>query len=662
MSPRERPEEWLHRPDVFAGVVLGGIAAAQSFSPSLMPRRTGHQALVSGVAAALGFTVGGATYGLVTRTGSEAADLGLSAGLVVGGAGVSRLLPRQPHEPTWRSVARSVADLTAAGGVATGAVVAARGSRRRFVGGLVVAGGATAVGVRGVRRGLAAQQAAQQEQHAPIPAPLPALGQSIGVAAAITAVVNGYRSSGAAIARIAQRRLGLRVATSHWVGDGLAMVLWAGTAKALSNSFVAALRTYDRVVDTGFDRAPDTPLRSAGPGSPLAFARLGREGRRFVTNVPDAEEIEAATGRAAVAEPVRVFVGYACARSDEARVGLALDELRRTGAFDRSILVVGCPAGNGYVNTLPLEVVDLLTGGDAAAVAVQYGRLPSLLTLNRVTRGARVHRALLTAIGEELAGRDPADRPRVVVYGESLGAWAGQDAFLHRGVEGLDELGVSRALWAGTPYYSGWRHEVLLADEVPVPTGSVVEVEDSAALAAVDGGPEGPLRALIVSNDNDPVRHLAASLLVRQPGWLDEPRPARVPREMRFTPVVTAVQVIVDALNAMRPTPGTFRATGHEYTAVLPAATRVAYGLDGPAGRSWEDFVAHLEATDAARAAANHLPADPEPAGEADAGVDGDRPAGAHGHRSRGRRGHGPMARLSAVAGRLRRRRGAAHR
>ena len=615
MSEAQRDDEWLHRPDVYAGLVLGGIAASRSFSPSLMPRRTGHQALVAGVAAALGFSVGGAVYGTTTRlAGSELGDLGVAAGLTAGGVGLSHLLAVQPHEPTWRSVARSVADLTAAGGIATGAVVAARGSRQRFTAGAVVAGGAALLGAREVRRGIRAQQAAREEQHAPMPRPLPALGQSVGVAAVLTAVVNGYRASGQGIARILERRLGLRVASSHWVGDGLAAVLWVGTAKALSDAFLSGLRVYDRVVDTGFDRAPGTPLRSSGPGSPLAFARLGREGRRFVTNVPTADEIAEATGRPAVAEPVRVFVGYACARSDEDRVALAVEELRRTGALDRSVLVVGCPAGNGYVNTLPLEVVDHLTGGDAAAVAVQYGRLPSLLTLNRVTRGARVHRALLDAIDAELADRAPRDRPRVVVYGESLGAWAGQDAFLHRGVAGLDDHGVARALWAGTPFYSGWRHEVLLEGTVPVPEGSVVEVEDAAALAAVDGSAGGPLRAMVVSNDNDPVRHLSLGLLVRRPPWLDHPRPPRVPQAMRFTPVVTAVQVIVDALNAMRPTPGTFRATGHEYTAVLPAAARVAYDLPDPVV-PWPAFVAHLERTDADRAARNRLPR-PEPDGE----------------------------------------------
>ena len=146
-------------------------------------------------------------------------------------------------------------------------------------------------------------------------------------------------------------------------------------------------------------------------------------------------------GQPGRSEPIRVFVGYSAARTDEERVQLAIDELHRTGAFDRSILLVGCPAGNGYVNTLPLEIIDYLTLGDGAAVAVQYGRLPSFLTLQRVTRGGAVQRLLLEGIAAVLADRPPELRPRIVVYGESLGAWAGQDTFLHQGVAGLDELG-----------------------------------------------------------------------------------------------------------------------------------------------------------------------------------------------------------------------------
>ncbi len=58
-------DEWFRRPDVWSGIVLGAWAATRSFGPSLMPRATAHQAMVSGAAAATGFAVGNATYGII---------------------------------------------------------------------------------------------------------------------------------------------------------------------------------------------------------------------------------------------------------------------------------------------------------------------------------------------------------------------------------------------------------------------------------------------------------------------------------------------------------------------------------------------------------------------------------------------------------------------
>lgn len=619
----DRSDLWLSRPDVWSGAVLGGLLATRSFAPSLMPRRTQHQALVSGVAAAAGFGLGGAVYGTAARTGSTRGDLAVLGGLGAVGFGVSRGLAERHHEPLWRSSVRAVGEALAAGSAAAAGGVVVRGSRERFVAGSALALVAAAVGGREVARGLRAQRDALEDTDPPPPRPLPALGSSLGVASVVAAVANGYRHSGRALANVFQRRLGIRAFPSEVAGDLVAIGLWVGTAKALSDVFVGGVRLYDRVVDPGYDQAPDAPTRSSGPGSPLSFARLGREGRRFVVDAPTAAQITEVMGAPAVAEPVRVYVGYAHGRDDDTRIALAIDELRRTGGFDRSLLVVGCPAGNGLVNTLPLEVLDHVLGGDVAAVAVPYGRLPSFLTINRVTRGGRVHRRLLEAIAAELATRPPERRPRVVVYGESLGAWAGQDAFLHQGVAGLDGLGVERALWVGTPYYSGWRDEVL-DGATATDDGTVVEVGDLDGLAALGLDDRDRLRALILGHDNDPVRYISATLLVRRPPWLGRDRPARVPEAMTFLPLLTTVEVLIDAVNATRPEPGRFRATGHEYDGELPEAVLVAYGVDRPDDQTWDRLVRHLEALDAERAATQR--ALPEPSAELPGpGVD-DRP------------------------------------
>lgn len=598
---------WLRRPDIWTGAALAAAGAARSFAPSLQPRKTPHQAIVTGMSASLGFALGNASYGFLARSGSTLGDLAVAG--VAGGAALaaSKTVDGHDHDPAWAGVARSVAELLAAGSLATAGVVVMRDSPRRAV--LVgLAGGAVTVrGAQLVASGLTHQRSAHEGREAAPLKALPALGQSVGVAAVLTMLVNGYRHTGRLVTRTFQRRLGMRPTASHWAGDVVALAGWIGTGKALSNTFVNGLRTYDRVVDPGYDRAPASAFCSSGPGSPLAFARIGREGRKFVTNCPTAEEIETITGRSAALDPVRVYVGYDHARSVEERVALAIEELRRTGGFDRALLVVGCPAGNGWVNTLPLEVLDHVLGGDTAAVAVQYARLPSVLALNRVTIGGDSHRKLLTAIRDELADRPPARRPRVVVYGESLGAWAGQDAFIHGGVEAFDELGVDRALWAGTPAYAKWRKQVTHGSVV-VPEGSVREVTTGSALADLDDDERARLRAVIITHEDDPVHYIELPLLVEEPHWLKTPRPAGVPVTMEWVPGVTAVQVIVDTLNATRPTPGVFGAYGHDYRGDLPELVLDAYGVGRPAPEVWDRLLAHLAEQEALRAAAYRLP------------------------------------------------------
>ena len=59
------------------------------------------------------------------------------------------------------------------------------------------------------------------------------------------------------------------------------------------------------------------------------------------------ERVEAVMGEPAAAEPIRVFVGLESAASEAERVALALAELERTRAFDRSLLMVISPTGTG---------------------------------------------------------------------------------------------------------------------------------------------------------------------------------------------------------------------------------------------------------------------------------------------------------------------------
>jgi uncharacterized membrane protein len=592
-------DEWFRRPDVWSGVVLGGWAIARSFGPSLMPRATAHQALVSGASAATGFAVGNATWGIVG--GDLPLDEQLALFATTATMGLAARSRIAPDADLPQATLRTIADALAAGSIASASVGLVRRSRRPGVTAGVLAGlGAVGAAVT-MTRSIRDQLARREEVDPAPPRPLPAVAQSATVAGVLAALVNGYRRSGLAATRMVRRRFGLSPDLSRLVGRTGATMAWGAVIAAFADTFVRGMELYDRVMDPGYDQPPPTAARSAGPGSVITFSRTGRQGRRFILDVPSGDDIAEVMERDPVAEPVRVFVGYDMAKTAEQRVELALDELERTGAYDRSLLVVGSPAGTGVTNTVPFETVDYLLLGDSAGVAVQYERLPSLLCLHRTGVGGRHHRLLLEGIRDALAPRQPERRPRVVVYGESLGAWAGQNAFLHQGVAGLERLGVERALWVGTPYYSGWRRQMI--DDGEAPSAAVMEVPSVLSLRALSERERDALRVVLLTHHNDPVAKLDLDLLVRRPRWLGDDRPPTVSPRQRFTPVITGFQTMIDAANATNPVPGVFRATGHDYRLDLPALTMEVYRLPRPSPGQWERLMAKLQGDEADRAA-----------------------------------------------------------
>ena len=213
------------------------------------------------------------------------------------------------------------------------------------------------------------------------------------------------------------------------------------------------------------------PTVSGGAESLVPWSVLGREGRRHALTfvrpqtfkdrpdgVPDLS-IETVMGEPARATPAHVYVSLDSAPTARERADLALAEMERVGAFDRSLIMLVSPTGTGYVNYVAVAAAAYLTRGDVATVTMQYSKRPSPLSLGKVKDAREQNRHLWLRIVERLHHR-PGQLPRVVVFGESLGAHTSQDAFLHWGTLGPQALGIERALWIGTPYLSGWMHEV----------------------------------------------------------------------------------------------------------------------------------------------------------------------------------------------------------
>jgi uncharacterized membrane protein len=293
------------------------------------------------------------------------------------------------------------------------------------------------------------------------------------------------------------------------------------------------------------------------------------------------QSIESIMGVPAVAAPIRAYVGLESAKTELERVNLAVAELQRTGAFERELLVAVSPTGTGYVNYVAVECCEFFTLGNCATVTLQYSKRPSPLSLDRVWEGRKQFRMLLAAIRRELFKIEPAKRPKLVVFGESLGAHTSQDAFLHEGTQGLEDAGIDRALWVGSPHLSKWKLQVLDERRPDVDPALVSEVDSFAEIEALGSEARSALRYVMLTHANDGVGLFGPDLVIQEPEWLGEPetRAATVPRWMRWVPIITAVHTVIDMKNAMNVVPGEFVANGHDYRADLARFVREVYGL-----------------------------------------------------------------------------------
>ena len=128
-----------------------------------------------------------------------------------------------------------------------------------------------------------------------------------------------------------------------------------------------------------------------------------------------------------------------------------MDELVRTGAFDRKVLCFASPTGSGYINYVMAEALEYLTLGDCAIATMQYSMLPSSMSLTRTGIAVEQNRDVMHAITGYLRGMPADKRPRFVLFGESLGALTMQDVWRRRTVEAMDRDFVHSSIFLGTP-------------------------------------------------------------------------------------------------------------------------------------------------------------------------------------------------------------------
>lgn len=369
--------------------------------------------------------------------------------------------------------------------------------------------------------------------------------------------------------------------TKRRLGGAVNAAIWAGALTTLYNGGVGYIGRANEKIEPAYGHAPTSRFVSGSQVSLSPFADLGQQGRRFVTDVLTPEYINNTMGESDAIHPIRVFIGYNSEPMyPTGRAEMALSEMDRLGAFDRDYIVLASPTGTGWIDQTFIESAELFARGNIASVCIQYGKFPSFLSVQKVALGRSQFRLLLWGVKQRLEERPPQDRPKVLVFGESLGAWTSSDVVMFNGIRGFDHYGIDKALWVGLPWLAKWSKDGMSrgsSDLVPVGTVGVFDHPDQ--LAALPPDERQALRAVILSHDNDPIAVMGPDLLVREPAWLGAHRGRGVPETMSWSPFVTAIQVLVDAANAMVMVPGHFGSFGHDYRADMAQFVLKGLGL-----------------------------------------------------------------------------------
>jgi uncharacterized membrane protein len=319
----------------------------------------------------------------------------------------------------------------------------------------------------------------------------------------------------------------------------------------------ASFQEYDKLMvsETG---PPTDPLKTGSSASLLAWDKLGRAGQEFISSGPRREDISAFSRRTAL-EPIRVYAGLRSADTAEARAKLALEELKRVGGFQRSVLIVVTPTGTGWVDPAAMDSVEYLHDGDVASVVLQYSYLASWLSLLvEPDNGVDAARALFKEIYAYWITLPKNRRPKLYLCGLSLGAANSQQS-----TDLIEVLGdpISGALWSGPPYSSRlWRS--LTDRRNPGSPAWLPRFRDGSFVRFINqhgefAGPAsapsaawGQMRVIYLQYASDPVTFFDYRSLYREPDWMLPPRGPDVSPQLRWYPVVTFLQLAMDMFMA----------------------------------------------------------------------------------------------------------------
>lgn len=379
----------------------------------------------------------------------------------------------------------------------------------------------------------------------------------VGIIALVTgAVLIAIARWIAAIWRYVDRRVSLVVPrrvsfvlSIALVGFGLFLLANDVIARLALNAADAAFLEIDRFVDDEIQQ-PEDPLASGSKDSLIDWESIGIQGKNFIRNGPTKDDIENFRNKEAK-RPLRVYVGMRSRDTTEERAKLALEELKRVGGFDRSVLVVATPTGTGWLDPGAVDTLEYLHGGDTAIVSMQYSYLPSWITILVDPHRSRLSaRALFHEVYGYWTTLPKDHRPKLYLHGLSLGALGSEDS---GDLFTVFEDPIHGGVWSGPPFPSErWVRTVQNRNPgtpMWLPTyrdGSMIRFTGQVNSLEKAGKRWGPMRLVYIQYASDPMCFFSDSILYQKPEWLIGERGPDVSPYLQWYPIVTFLQIGFD--------------------------------------------------------------------------------------------------------------------
>ncbi len=215
------------------------------------------------------------------------------------------------------------------------------------------------------------------------------------------------------------------------------------------------------------------------------------------------------------------------------------------------MVAVATTTGTGWINEAEASALEYMYNGNTAIVSMQYSFLPSWLSFLVDKENARqAGQALFEAVDAMVKERPEGKRPKLVVFGESLGSFGGEAPFL-----ALNNL-VARtdgALFSGPTFNNTiWEDLTRNRDKGSPMWLPIYDKGENVRFAARSDNlgrppdPWGHPRVVYLQHASDPIAWWNVDLLFAKPDWLKEPGGYDLSPRVEWIPVVTFLQVSAD--------------------------------------------------------------------------------------------------------------------